>query len=141
KQPICGCVGRRQPAYLNINVHATSFREPCAAAVDPPAHRGYLYSNRSWQIYVLNTGQCAARIGCCVIVLREPEAVSSRLPIAVTNRPQSDRYRSGKLSSSGAHMRRLFSSLTILTVVAGAPALAQQQPPARVGRVSFVAGN
>jgi hypothetical protein len=38
-------------------------------------------------------------------------------------------------------MRRLFSSLTILAVVTGAPALAQQQPPARVGRVSFVIGN
>ena len=38
-------------------------------------------------------------------------------------------------------MYRLLASLTFLTVVAGAPALAQQQPPVRVGRVSFVSGN
>jgi hypothetical protein len=38
-------------------------------------------------------------------------------------------------------MHRLLTSLAILIVVAAIPALAQQQPPARVGRVSFVSGN
>jgi hypothetical protein len=38
-------------------------------------------------------------------------------------------------------MPRLLTSLMILIVVAAVPALAQQQPPARVGRVSFVSGN
>src|SRR5882672_7505536 len=38
-------------------------------------------------------------------------------------------------------MHRLLTSLMILIVVAAIPALAQQQPPARVGRVSFVSGN
>ncbi len=38
-------------------------------------------------------------------------------------------------------MHRLLYSVMILIVVASAPALAQQEPPARVGRVSFVAGN
>src|SRR6516164_10516722 len=37
-------------------------------------------------------------------------------------------------------MHRLLS-LTILTVFMAAPTLAQQAPPARVGRVSFVSGN
>src|SRR5467141_2218113 len=38
-------------------------------------------------------------------------------------------------------MHRLLTSLMILIVVATVPALAQQQPPARVGRVSFVSDN
>jgi hypothetical protein len=38
-------------------------------------------------------------------------------------------------------MHRLLITLTILTVVIAAPALAQQAPPTRVGRVSFVSGN
>jgi hypothetical protein len=38
-------------------------------------------------------------------------------------------------------MHRLLVGLTILTVVMAVPALAQQPPPARVGRVSFVSGN
>src|SRR6516165_3498837 len=38
-------------------------------------------------------------------------------------------------------MHRLLFPLTILTVFIAAPALAQREPPARVGRVSFVSGN
>jgi len=38
-------------------------------------------------------------------------------------------------------MHRLLVSLMILIVAVAVPALAQQQPPARVGRVSFVSGN
>src|SRR6516165_8013541 len=38
-------------------------------------------------------------------------------------------------------MHRLLIPLTILTVFIAAPALAQREPPARVGRVSFVSGN
>ena len=38
-------------------------------------------------------------------------------------------------------MHRPLITLTILTVVIAAPALAQQAPPTRVGRVSFVSGN
>src|SRR5690242_839901 len=38
-------------------------------------------------------------------------------------------------------MLRLLFSLIVLAFIAGAPALAQQQPPARVGRVSFISGN
>ena len=38
-------------------------------------------------------------------------------------------------------MHRLLITLTILTVVIAAAALAQQAPPTRVGRVSFVSGN
>ena len=38
-------------------------------------------------------------------------------------------------------MHRLLASLMILIGVVAVPALAQQQPPARVGRVSFVSGN
>ena len=38
-------------------------------------------------------------------------------------------------------MHRLLIALTILTVFITAPTLAQQAPPARVGRVSFVSGN
>src|SRR6516165_11957235 len=38
-------------------------------------------------------------------------------------------------------MHRLLTALTILTVFIAAPTLAQQAPPARVGRVSFVSGN
>ena len=37
-------------------------------------------------------------------------------------------------------MHRLLTALTILTVFIAAPTLAQQAPPARVGRVSFVSG-
>jgi len=38
-------------------------------------------------------------------------------------------------------MHRLLIALTILTPFIAAPALAQPEPPARVGRVSFVSGN
>ena len=38
-------------------------------------------------------------------------------------------------------MHRPLITLTILTVVIAAPGLAQQAPPTRVGRVSFVSGN
>ena len=38
-------------------------------------------------------------------------------------------------------MHRLLTTLTILSVFIAAPTLAQQAPPARVGRVSFVSGN
>ena len=38
-------------------------------------------------------------------------------------------------------MHRLLASLMILIVAVAVPALAQQQPPARVGRVSFASGN
>jgi hypothetical protein len=38
-------------------------------------------------------------------------------------------------------MHRLLVGLTILTVFIAVPTLAQQPPPARVGRVSFVSGN
>src|SRR5215469_3295978 len=38
-------------------------------------------------------------------------------------------------------MHRLLIPLTILTVFIALPALAQREPPARVGRVSFVSGN
>src|SRR5436190_23792840 len=38
-------------------------------------------------------------------------------------------------------MRRLAISLLALCVIATVPALAQEEPPARVGRVSFVAGH
>ena len=38
-------------------------------------------------------------------------------------------------------MHRLLTALTILSVFIAAPTLAQQAPPARVGRVSFVSGN
>src|SRR5438132_3514138 len=37
-------------------------------------------------------------------------------------------------------MRRLAFSLLALALIAAVPALAQEQPPARVGRVSFVSG-
>ena len=37
-------------------------------------------------------------------------------------------------------MRLLASSVLALTLIAGSPAFAQEEPPARVGRVSFVAG-
>src|SRR5215469_4256974 len=38
-------------------------------------------------------------------------------------------------------MHRLLIPLTILTVFIALPALAQREPPTRVGRVSFVSGN
>src|SRR5262249_55208711 len=38
-------------------------------------------------------------------------------------------------------MRRLLESLIILTLLAASPATAKQEPPTRVGRVSFVSGN
>jgi hypothetical protein len=38
-------------------------------------------------------------------------------------------------------MHRLLTALTILTVFIAAPTLAQQAPPARVGRVSLISGN
>jgi len=37
-------------------------------------------------------------------------------------------------------MRSVVHSLLILAFLAATPALAQQEPPARVGRVAFVAG-
>src|ERR1700693_6073151 len=37
-------------------------------------------------------------------------------------------------------MRRLAFSLLALVLIAAVPALAQEEPPARVGRVSFVSG-
>src|SRR5438477_6768282 len=50
------------------------------------------------------------------------------------------RVHNPRASPRGSAMRFLAKSLLVLGLLAAAPALAQQEPPARVGRVAVVAG-